>query len=520
MKKYSLERAAFLSLVVMVATGLASCGSKHAVTRSVEPPIAGEPAQQSVPPVEAEVSQSPEAARSEELYARLAEDVEGYEEALELVGAGEDVGEDILQSIAARIRGGARECSEVEGCDMDRFLEAQDRLFDDQARLLMDQASRIDRLNRPPEDEMEDIEEDIEREQGTSPFVSAMPDLGESVSLLRGTDLNEIIELNGPVKAALDDWLTWLRPQLMESYENYQYLRSKMAPIYEEAGLPEALLFAIMSAETFGKVHSYSRAGAVGPLQFIRRTGRAYGLREVDGFDMRLDPEAATRANVAYFNDRFRELNNDLPMAIAAYNGGENRMRRFHRRYKGASVFDNRIYYRIPRETREYVPRVLAAAWLFLHPEDYNLEWPVLATEKVELTVQKDISLGELTICLGQEGNSKGWFRTLRNLNPRLNPGERVKAGEVVEIPAALVPLYESQCLAGSLIATAEALHDANYPFGEMVTYVVQPGDTVGRIASRHRCVTTRELAAINNIRAPRYLIRVGQRLRIPNCGY
>jgi membrane-bound lytic murein transglycosylase D len=136
------------------------------------------------------------------------------------------------------------------------------------------------------------------------------------------------------------------------------------------------------------------------------------------------------------------------------------------------------------------------------------------------LTVKKDISLGELTICLGQEGNNKGWFRTLRNLNPRLNPGERVKAGESIEIPTALVPLYESQCLEGNLITTAEALHDANYPFGDMITYIVQRGDTVGRIASRHRCVTTRELAAINNIRGPRYLIRVGQRLRIPNCGF
>jgi membrane-bound lytic murein transglycosylase D len=459
-------------------------------------------------------------ARIEELYVRLDDDLEDYEEALGLLATGEDVSGDILQSIAARIRSGAQECAGIEGCDPGRFLEAQDSLLDEQTRLLMDQASRIERLNNPPEEAMEEFEEDIEREQGTSPFVSAMPDLGKSVSLLKGTDLSEIIELNGPVKAALDDWLTWLRPQLMESYENYMYLRSKMAPIYEEAGLPEALLFAIMSSETFGKVHSYSRAGAVGPLQFIRRTGRAYGLKVVDGFDMRLDPEAATRANVAYLNDRFRELNNDLPMAIAAYNGGENRMRRYHRRYKGASVFDNRIYYRIPRETREYVPRVLAAAWLFLHPEDYNLEWPVLETDKTVLTVKKDISLGELTICLGQEGNSKGWFRTLRNLNPRLNPGERVKAGESIEIPTALVPLYESQCLEGNLITTAEALHDANYPFGDMITYIVQRGDTVGRIASRHRCVTTRELAAINNIRGPRYLIRVGQRLRIPNCGF
>jgi membrane-bound lytic murein transglycosylase D len=293
-----------------------------------------------------------------------------------------------------------------------------------------------------------------------------------------------------------------------------------IAPVYEEAGLPEALLFAMVATETGGKVHAYSRAGAAGLLQFMRRTGRQYGLKTVDGFDMRLDPLSATKANVAYLNDQFQVLNNNLEKALAAYNGGENRMKRLHRRYKGASVWDNRIYYRLPRETREYVPRVLAAAWLFLHPDDYNLVWPELTTEVTQLTVQKDISLGELTICLGQEGNHYGWFRTLRNLNPKLNPGERVKAGESIDIPAMLVPLYQSQCLDGSIVKTAEALHEANYPYGEMIAYVVQPGDTLGRIASRFRCVTTRELASINNVRPPRYMIRVGQRLRIPNCGY
>jgi membrane-bound lytic murein transglycosylase D len=305
---------------------------------------------------------------------------------------------------------------------------------------------------------------------------------------------------------------------LMESYENYQFLRSRIAPIYEEAGLPEALLFAIIATETGGKVHSYSRAGAAGPLQFMRLTGRRYGLKVVDDFDMRLDPVAATEASVGYLNDQFKALNDSLEKALAAYNGGENRIRRLHRRYKGASLWDNRIYYRLPRETREYVPRVLAAAWLFLNPEDYNLDWPSLETETTQLIVQKDISLGELTVCIGQVENRNGWFRTLRNLNPRLNPGERVKAGERIEIPAILVPFYESRCLDGELLERAQLLHEANYPYGEMIAYVVQPGDTLGRIASRFRCASVRDLAAINNIRPPRYVIRVGQRLRIPNC--
>ena len=251
----------------------------------------------------------------------------------------------------------------------------------------------------------------------------------------------------------------------------------------------------------------------------MRQTGRRYGLRTVDGFDMRLDPVAATKANVGYLNDQFKVLNNSLEKALAAYNGGENRMRRLNRRYKDVSLWDSRVFYRLPRETREYVPRVLAAAWLFMHPEDYNLVWPGLETETAEMVALKEVALGELAICFGQEGNPNGWFRILRNLNPRLDPGERVEAGETIELPASLRPLYESQCLQGDLIQTAQALHEANYPYGDMSIYIVQSGDTLGLIASRFDCVTVRELADINNIRPPRYVIQVGRRLRIPNCG-
>lgn len=502
-------RGIFWLSFLCISLGLA-CASKQSVQPNPEEPPAVVPLTESGSSAEENPIELRELAEVESLYTQLAADQRAYEEAIERLSFGEDVGD--LQVIANRLQAGARECMEMENCDSGRFLDVLGNLLGEQDSLLRSQVSRMESL-------VDDTEEDIAREPGTSPFVSEMPELDTTVALLNGADLRDIIELNGPVKAALDDWLTWMRPMLMASYENYTFLRNQIAPVYEEAGLPEALLFAILATETGGKVHSYSRAGAVGPLQFIRWTGRHYGLKVEDGFDMRLDPVAATKANVAYLNDQFKVLNNSLEKSLAAYNGGENRMKRLHRQYKGASLWDSRLYYRLPRETREYVPRVLAAAWLFLHPEDYNLKWPTWENESTGLVVQKDISLGELTICLGQEGTRDGWFRTLRNLNPRLNPGERIKAGENIEVPAFLVPYYESQCLEGELVERAGLLHDANYPFDEMTEYVVQPGDTLGRIASRFRCVTVRELAALNNIQPPRYVIRVGQRLRIPNCG-
>ncbi len=502
-------RGIFWLFLLCISLVLA-CASKQSVQTNPEEPPAAEPVTDTDTSVADDPVELRELAEVESLYTQLAADQRAYEEAIVRLSFGEDVGD--LQVITNRLQAGARECMKMESCDSGRFLDVLGNLLGEQDSLLRSQVSRMENI-------VDDTEEDFAREPGTSPFASEMPELDTAVALLNGADLRDLIELNGPVKAALDDWLTWMRPMLMASYENYMFLRNQIAPVYEEAGLPEALLFAILATETGGKVHSYSRAGAVGPLQFIRSTGRRYGLKAEDGFDMRLDPVAATKANVRYLNDQFKVLNNSLEKSLAAYNGGENRMRRLHRQHKGTSLWDSRIYYRLPRETREYVPRVLAAAWLFLHPEDYNLEWPTWENESTGLVVQKDISLGELTICLGQEGTRDGWFRTLRNLNPRLNPGERIKAGESIEIPTFLVPYYESECLEGGLVERAALLHDANYPFGEMTVYVVQPGDTLGRIASRFRCVTVRELAALNNIQTPRYMIRVGQRLKIPNCG-
>jgi membrane-bound lytic murein transglycosylase D len=346
-----------------------------------------------------------------------------------------------------------------------------------------------------------------------------MPELDKAVSLLGETDLRELISLNGPVNAAIDDWLTWLRPNLLDAYRNYLFLRPEMAPVYEEAGLPEALLFAMVATESGGKVHAFSRAGAAGPLQFVRRTGQIYGLGIVDDFDMRLDPASSTRANVAYLNEQLALLDNSLEKALAAYNGGENRMGRLHRRYRDAPFWDSRIYYAMPRETREYVPRVLAAAWLFLHPEDYNLKFPTIETETTLLRIREPIALGELSVCLGQEGSADGWFRTLRNLNPRLEPGDRIEAEAEIRVPLAVVPVYEERCLRGQILKRARTLHDANYPDEpELIVYTVRRGDTLGRIASRFRCASVGRIAELNGIRAPRYVIREGQRLKIPPC--
>jgi len=498
-------------LTVLLSLALAGALSGCAGKRPVEPLPSLAPATAEVPPALPPLELDLGGFRD-----RLLDAETRYREGIELIAGGEETaGEAAIGRASEDLSALAAECAEASNCDALRVWDAFNALIGEQSIALKQQAARI----RALEASLEQADEP-EREPGTSPFVSEMPELGKAVNLLRGTDLREIISLNGPVRAAIDDWLTWLRPMLMEAHENYRFLRAEIAPVYEEAGLPEALLFAMIATETGGKVHAYSRAGAAGLLQFMRRTGQQYGLGVVDGFDTRLDPASATQANVGYLNDRFEELSDSLEMALAAYNGGENRVRGLHHRTGGAGFWDKRVYYALPRETREYVPRVLAAAWLFLHPEDYGLEFPSYRTERATLRVEQDIAIDELGICLGQaQDNRNGWFRTLRNLNPRLEPGERVPAGGSLIVPAILIDAYHERCLDGELWARARKLHDANFPDGdELVPYVVRSGDTLGRIASRFRCASVAELADINRIRPPRYVIHVGQVLSVPAC--
>ncbi len=344
-----------------------------------------------------------------------------------------------------------------------------------------------------------------------------MPEIKKTAAMLRGTDLHELIPMNRQVKAALDQWLTWQRRELLEAWENYQFLRADIAPIYDEADLPEALLFAMLAKETGAKVHAYSRAGAAGPLQFMPRTAMRYGLRTVDGYDLRLDPVAATRANVAYLDDQFRALNQDLEKVLAAYNSGESRVRRLHRKHEDAEFWDPRFYDALPRETRQYVPKVLAAAILFLHPEDYGLELPRIEASTTEVRLESAISISELTVCLGQEGNPWGWYRTLRNLNPRLRPGHRVPAAGIIEMPSKLVPAYADRCVGDStLLQLARELHDAEHRKTPVpMHYTVRRGDSLAEIAARLR-VSAHKLASLNDLEPPHYVIHPGQRLSVP----
>jgi len=374
------------------------------------------------------------------LSAKMRDRGREYVHGLELIVSGDRVmGDNLLASSTDRLSLLARDCMRTKGCDMDVVAGAL--------------ASAVD--ERTP----------------SKPVPSHVP----AVHARANAGLT--VPLNTPVKRALNDWLTWNRPQLVDAYENYLFLREQLGPIYADADLPEALLFGLLAQETGGKVHAYSSAGAAGPLQFMPITARRFGLHLVSGFDMRLDPVAATRASATYLTALLARFGGDLPKALAAYNLGENKLAGLHRGLGVESFWDVKLSRALPTETRLYVPGVLAAAWIFMHAADHGLA-AALETGLTDITLRDAISIGELTICLGPELNHGGWFRTLRNLNPRVSGGDRLGAGTAFRMPSMLVPVYVERCAGDSpRLARARDLHEARDETREDLEVALQERD-------------------------------------------
>ncbi|MBL0165435.1 MAG: transglycosylase SLT domain-containing protein [Xanthomonadales bacterium] len=458
------------------------------------------------------------------LFGQLDSDSQRFEAGLILMRSGEaERAEAEIKAALDDLQAKAILCGKVAGCDQSRFFSAYDRLL----RLGV-AAPAVD----GDEDSEQIVEEDKTESGETSPVIASLPAMKRTITLLNGHELADILTINDAVKAGIEQWLTQYRPNLVTTYVNYEFMRYRMWPEYHKAGLPEALLFGMLAKESNGRVHAVSRAGASGPLQFMYSTGLRFGLSARDGFDQRFDPGLSARANAAYINEQLEVFNGNLELVIAAYNGGEGRMRRLAAQGGSTSFWDPKIYSIMPDETREYVPMVLAAAWLFLHPERYNLKFPQVDGRPGSIELTSPVTLTGLSVCFGSEGDLfDGWFRALRNLNPALDPQKILPIGTRLEVPALLQQAYAGQCAGGQWATLANDLNAATTavrpnrsvaaaPSSAGKTYTVRQGDSLAAIARKSGCggVQIREIARLNNINAPHFRIKAGQKLRLPSC--
>jgi membrane-bound lytic murein transglycosylase D len=188
-----------------------------------------------------------------------------------------------------------------------------------------------------------------------------------------------------------------------------------MKKVFRREGLPEDLVYVAMIESGF-LLHARSFANAIGPWQFMSGTGRHYSLRIDQWIDERREPFKATMAAAQYLKELSGIFNGDWFLAVAGYNAGENKILRAIDRYKTSDfwVLSRGSY--LKRETKEYVPKLLAAAIIAKDPAHYGFHdvayLPPVEFDTVKIPTRIDLKL--VAILAGTS------YENIRELNPDL----------------------------------------------------------------------------------------------------
>ncbi len=276
-----------------------------------------------------------------------------------------------------------------------------------------------------------------------------------------------------------------------------------MKEILKKEGLPDELVYVAMIESGF-QLHARSVANAVGPWQFMSATGKRYSLRINQWIDERKDPVKATMAAAMYLKDLYGMFNNDWYLAAAGYNAGENKIFRAIDKYATNDFWELSKGSYLKRETKEYVPKLLAAAIIAKDPAHYGfLETATLPVIEYDTVTVK--SATDLELAASLTGTT---YQTIKQLNPALRhwctPPD--------------YPEYELNIPKGTKTAFLQGI--SSIPDEKRFTeknlfmhYTASRKDNLKKIASRFG-ITTKELADLNGFSHKQRI--AGRKLIVP----
>ena len=245
--------------------------------------------------------------------------------------------------------------------------------------------------------------------------------------------------------------------------------------------------------------YAYSHGRASGIWQFIPGTGRRYGMKQTWWYDGRRDIQAATKGALDYLQKLHKEFNGDWMLALAAYNAGEGNVGKAVRKNKRRGKSIDFFSLKLPRETKMYVPKLLAIAAIVGDPAFYAIKLKPIADKPVFEAVHFDSQL-DLALAADLAGMSMDEFYLL---NPAFNRwATDPKGPHRLLLPIDKVAQFE------------EGL--ANHPASERIhwkRHKVRKGQTIGTIAHKYR-TSTAMIRKVNRLRGN--TIRAGKSLTIP----
>ena len=317
------------------------------------------------------------------------------------------------------------------------------------------------------------------------------------------TRLSQSLVLSDSKHRQVDVQLKWFadHPDYMDRVftRSSRYIWFIMDEINKRGMPPDIALLPIV--ESAYDPFAYSHGRAAGLWQFIPGTARRFGVRQNWWYDGRRDVVDSTRAALDYLQYLHKEFDGDWELAIAGYNSGEGNVRRAIRRNKSAGKPTDFWHLKLPRETRAYVPKLLALSKLIADPQAYGLQLPELEDQPYFTTVAIG---GQIDLAMLAELADEGIDEIYA-----LNPGFNRWATDPDGPHRAVVPVAQGPVLERNLEET---------PSSARVKWVrrkIRPGDSLITIARQHD-TTPAVLQKVNGIRGN--LIRAGDFMMIPTA--
>lgn len=327
------------------------------------------------------------------------------------------------------------------------------------------------------------------------------PGLKDAISNdLESSEHDIPIPLNQRVLAFVELFQGRLHEFLEEGMKRGSKYLPMIQNVFRAEGLPLDLAYVPLVESAF-KPNALSRAKARGVWQFMSGTGKENGLRQDWYVDERSDPEKATIAAAKYFSTLAKMFDGDWHLALASYNGGPGRMQRAVKAGKTDDFWELAAKPRLlPRETRDYVPMILAAVIIARNPAQYGFDFepsPPHAYETVTLPRPVDLRrIAEWT---------DASITDIQALNPELRRWTTPIRDDAYTVK---VPVGTADAVQGELsLASSTELASFNW-------YTVKKGDTLAGVARKLR-VSRTDLAEANYMKATGR-IAPGQKLMVP----
>jgi membrane-bound lytic murein transglycosylase D len=325
---------------------------------------------------------------------------------------------------------------------------------------------------------------------------------GQAAGVARssGNEADEKV-LNAPATEAIDPqinddvlkWIEFFTGNGRSTFEKWLKRSGRYMELFRQAlqkeGLPPDLVHLVFVESGFN-LNARSVSAAVGPWQFLRSTGRLFGLTVNQWVDERKDPEKSTVAAARYLKHLY-SIFGDWPLALASYNAGEGTVLRAIRRQGTSNYWDLRL----PRQTEDYVPQFMAVLAISRDPEKYGFdEVPLdepMEFDQVALKGAVDLrALAKVADCS---------YEDLKLLNPAVL---RHAAPGSSGVTTVRVPRGKGEVL------MARLQEGASLPAVDLtLKHKVRRGETLQGIANQYH-VSARQLALANGIGRKRPLRR------------